>query len=101
MSSAVESFGKKLIYEFEKRQGRKPNFQSDIGYDMKSSKRFIEIKARQRDYPKSAFFFISKAQHKMLKYNRNFYIYVIYNLIGGNKNPKLKLISTSTTFKIN
>ena len=93
MANQTERLAKRLVFEFERKNGRKPRDVSGRGYDIESSGRFIEIKARSVDFPKGVAFFISKAQYKMLRNNKKFYIYVVYNLDG--KAPKLKIIHRS------
>ena len=99
MPNPIETLGKKFIFDFERKRGKNPKNESGKGYDIISSGRFIEIKARQRDYPVSAFFFLSKEQYKMLKSRKKkSYIYVIYNL--KKNHPKLKIISKSDVFEV-
>jgi len=98
MSDAVESLAKQHIFNFERKNGRKPKDKSGKGYDIVSGNRLIEIKARKKDYKTSAFFFISEAQHKCLKNEKNYYIYIVYNL--GSKSPKMKIISKSDKFVV-
>lgn len=85
------------VIKYEKSKGRKPEDVSGkhIGYDIKSSKRFIEVKSR----PKSNIQPFIKLHNSLLRTIgvglANYYLYIVYDM---DKDPKLIIVPPKVIF---
>lgn len=77
-----------LVMDYERKQGRNPEDVSrkrDVGCDIKSGDRFIEVKKRDIKY---GFVVITKNEFQTFLKNKNTYLYLVYYIEGK---PKLKI----------
>lgn len=88
----------KYVLAYELAQGRNPIDVSKkhIGYDIKSGRRFIEVKSRPKGNIQP-FITLHKALLRTLgKGLAHYYIYIVYNM---DKEPKLVIIPPNIVFK--
>jgi hypothetical protein len=87
----------KYILEYEKSQGRKPVDVSKqhIGYDIKSGKRFIEVKSRPKDKVQP-FIKLHNALLRTIGVGlSNYYLYIVYDM---DREPKLIIVPPKIIF---
>jgi len=96
MTKKIEKRAMKYVIKYEKSQRRNPIDVSKTrcGYDIKSGKRYIEVKGQSST--KAEFIYLYKKTLMNLKDNiLNYYIYIVYDL--KNK-PKLKILPPNKIF---
>lgn len=87
----------KYVLEYEKSQGRKPVDVSKkhIGYDIKSGKRFIEVKSRPKDKVQPFIKLHNALLRTMGTGLANYYLYIVYDM---DNEPKLIIVPPKTIF---
>ena len=97
MSRTIEQKAIDLIIQYEKGRGRnaKDVHGSKLGYDIKSTGRYIEVKTRKSE--KIGFVKIYDSLIRTLGKNiSKYYIYYVYNM---KRNPKLIVVGPDVIFK--
>jgi hypothetical protein len=85
------------VLKYEKAQGRNPVDVSKkhIGYDIKSGKRFIEVKSRPKEKVQP-FIKLHNALLRTIGVGlANYYLYIVYDI---DKEPKLIIVPPKTIF---
>ncbi len=93
-----EEISIKYVIKYEKKIGNNPVDVSKkrIGYDIKSGKKFIEVKSRPGEKIQP---FITLNNHLLRSIGKglaNYYIYIIYNM---REKPKLVIVPPEIIFK--
>jgi hypothetical protein len=97
MAKGVELKAMKLVMEYEKTKGRKPNDVSkdkNRPFDIKSGRRCIEVKGQGSKSPRWVWLYkntLKKLGNDVL----NYYIYVVYDV---KRKPKLRIIPPGKIF---
>jgi hypothetical protein len=87
----------KYVLAYEKSQGRKPLDVSNkhIGYDIRSGKRFIEVKSRPKDKMQPFIKLHNALLRTMGTGLANYYLYIVYDM---DKEPKLIIVPPKIIF---
>jgi len=87
----------KYVIAYEKSQGRKPVDVSKkhIGYDIKSDRRFIEVKSRPKDRVQPFIKLHNALLRTMGAGLSNYYLYIVYDM---DKEPKLIIVPPNVIF---
>lgn len=98
----VEDRAKDFVCEHERKEGRKPKklppptWGKGEGYDIESSGRKIEVKGSSASW--QPFVKFNQYNVKAWKKNKNFWLYVVYN-IGKGKKPELRILNRNKILK--
>ncbi len=98
MPREIEKKAIKFVENFERKQGRKPKIlKQGEGYDVLSSRRYIEVKGVAASRGKAPFIIFNQYNFKALRQYKNFFLYIVYNI--GAKKPQLMILKRDEILK--
>jgi len=93
----------KIVIEYERKNGREPKDVRDkkLGYDIESSGRIIEVKAR--DFPKRRFVYLTQKEFETFLKNKNSWLYIVTpkrEVIEISRDKVLKVAKLESRWRI-
>lgn len=93
-----EELSIQYVLQYERAQGRKPidETKKRVGYDVKSGKRYIEVKSRPKGKIQPFIMLHNSLLRTIGKGLANYYIYIVYDM---QNDPKLVIVPPEVIWK--